>query len=84
MTGIISSLIVLSRKKPIKIMNITIYSSLALRLFVGLWSLLQFRNLFYTDGRTPLTSLVARSLSTHRTTQTQNKRTYKLPCLEWD
>jgi hypothetical protein len=47
--------------------------------------LLQFRNLFYTDGRTPWTSdqPVERTLPTHRTTQTQNKGTYKHPCLEW-
>jgi hypothetical protein len=39
--------------------------------------LLQFRNNFFTDGRTPWTSdqPVARPLPTHRTTQTQNKRT---------
>jgi hypothetical protein len=45
--------------------------------FVGPWPLLQFRNLFYTDGRTPWTGdqPVARPLPTHRTTQTQNKRT---------
>jgi hypothetical protein len=38
--------------------------------------LIQLRNLFYTDGRTPWTSdqPVARPLPTHRTTQTQNKR----------
>jgi hypothetical protein len=36
-----------------------------------------FRNLFYTDGRTPWTrdQSVERPLPTHRTTQTQNKRT---------
>jgi hypothetical protein len=27
---------------------------------------------------------VARPLPTHRTTQTQNKRTHRHPCLEWD
>jgi hypothetical protein len=43
--------------------------------FVGPWSPVQFRNLFYTDGRTPWTSdqLVAKPLPKHRTTQTQNK-----------
>jgi hypothetical protein len=42
----------------------------------GPWPFLQFPNV-YTDGRTPLTSdqPVARPLPTHRTTQTQNKRT---------
>jgi hypothetical protein len=46
---------------------------MAVQPFVGL----QFHNLFYTDGRTPWTSdqPVARPLPTHRTTQTQNKRT---------
>jgi hypothetical protein len=41
---------------------------------------------FYTHGRTPWTSdqSVARSLPTHRTTQTQNKRTHRQPCLEWN
>jgi hypothetical protein len=54
-----------------------IHSSMALQPFVGPWPLLQFRNLFYTDGRTRWTSdqPVARPLPTHRTTQTQNKRT---------
>jgi hypothetical protein len=50
---------------------------MALQPFVGPWPLLQFRKLFYTDGRTPWTGdqPVARPLPTHRTTQTQNKRT---------
>jgi hypothetical protein len=30
-----------------------IYSTMALQPFVGPWTLLQFRILFYTDGRTP-------------------------------
>jgi hypothetical protein len=66
-------------------MNSFIHSSMALQSFVGPWHLLQFRNLFYTDGRTPWTSdqPVARSLPTHRTTQTQKKGTHKHPCLEW-
>jgi hypothetical protein len=50
-----------------------IHSSMALQPFVGTWPLLQFRNLFYTDGRTPLTSdqPIARPLPAHRTTQTE-------------
>jgi hypothetical protein len=42
----------------------------------GPWALLQFLNL-YTVGRTPWTGdqPIARPLPTHRTTQTQNKRT---------
>jgi hypothetical protein len=32
-----------------------IHSSMALHPSIGPWSLLQFRNLFYTDGRTPWT-----------------------------
>jgi hypothetical protein len=40
---------------------------------------------FYTDSRTPWTrdQPIARPLPTHRTTQTQNKRTHRHPCLEW-
>jgi hypothetical protein len=47
------------------------------------WPLLQFRNLFHTDGRTPWASdqPVLRPLPRHRSTQTQNKRTHKYPCL---
>jgi hypothetical protein len=42
----------------------------------GPWPLIQFRNHFYTDARTPWMSdqLVASILSKQRTTQTQNKR----------
>jgi hypothetical protein len=60
-----------------------IHSSMALQPFVGPWPLLQFRNPFYTDGRTPWTSdqPVARPLPTHRTTQTPNRSTHKHPCL---
>jgi hypothetical protein len=54
--------------------------------FVGPLSLLQFCNLFYTDGRTPWTSdePVVRPLSKHRITQTQNKHIHRYPWLEWD
>jgi hypothetical protein len=54
-----------------------IHSSMALQPFVGSRSLLQFRNLVYTVGRTPWASNrpLARPLPTRRTTQTQNKRT---------
>jgi hypothetical protein len=50
---------------------------MALQPFVGPWPLLQFRNHFYTDGTTPWTGdqPVAKPLPTHRTAQTQNKRT---------
>jgi hypothetical protein len=49
----------------------------------GPWPLLQSRNHLFTDGRTPWTSYkpVERPLPTHRTTQTQNKRIYRHPCL---
>jgi hypothetical protein len=43
--------------------------------------------ILYTVGRTPWMGdqPVTRPLPTHRTTQTQNKRTqYRHPCLEWD
>jgi hypothetical protein len=58
---------------------------MALRPFVGTWPLLQFRNLYYTDGRTPWTSYqpVARQLPTHKTTQTQTKRRHRHPCFHW-
>jgi hypothetical protein len=50
---------------------------MALQPFVGPWSLLQFRYLYYEyiDSRNPWTSdqPVARPLPKHRTTQTQNK-----------
>jgi hypothetical protein len=51
-------------------------SIMALQPYVGPWSLFQFLNL-YTVGRTPWTrdEPVARPLTTHRTTKTQNKRT---------
>jgi hypothetical protein len=63
----------------------SIHSSMALQPFDGPWPLLQFRNLFYTDGMTPWTGdqPLARPLPTHRTTQTQNKRAHRHPCLEW-
>jgi hypothetical protein len=50
-------------------------SSMVLQPFVGPWSLLQFRNHFKTDGRTPWTGdqPVARQLPKHRPKQTQNK-----------
>jgi hypothetical protein len=51
--------------------------------FLGPGLIFQCLNLFYTDCRTPWTSdqPVARPLPIHRTTQTQNKRTHKHPCL---
>jgi hypothetical protein len=62
------------------------HSSMVVEPFVGPWPLFHFRNLFYTDSRIPWTNdqPVARPLPTHRTTQTQNKRTHRHPCLEWD
>jgi hypothetical protein len=56
---------------------------MALQPFVGPWPLLQFRNLYHTDGSTSWTGdqPVARPLPTHRTTQTQNKRTHRYPWL---
>jgi hypothetical protein len=48
---------------------------LALPAHSGLWPLVQSRNHFFTDGRTPWTSdqLVARPVPKRRTTKTQNK-----------
>jgi hypothetical protein len=53
-----------------------IYLSMALQPFVVPWPLFSFL-ILYTVGRTPWTGdqPVARPLPTHRTTQTQNKRT---------
>jgi hypothetical protein len=69
-----------------KLLHSFINSSMALQPFVGPRPLLQFRNHFYTDGKTPWTSdqPVARPLPIHRTTQTQNKRAHRLSCLECD
>jgi hypothetical protein len=54
---------------------------MALQPFVGPWPLLQFRNHFYTDGRTPWMSdqPVTRPLPTHRSTQTQNTGIHRHP-----
>jgi hypothetical protein len=63
-------------KRPLRVYQRSfIHSSMALQPFAGHWPFLQFRNLFYTVGRTPWTGdqPVARPLYTHRTTQTQNK-----------
>jgi hypothetical protein len=72
-------------KKKLEASNVFsfVHSSMAVQLFVEPWPLLQFRNLFYTDGRTPWTSdqPVARPLPTHRTTQTQNKRSHDIHAL---
>jgi hypothetical protein len=59
---------------------------MALQPLVGPWPFLQFRNLLYTDRRTPWESdqPVARPLPTRRTVQTQNKRAHRLRSLEWD
>jgi hypothetical protein len=61
----------------VHMVNFLIHSSMALQPFVGPWPLLQFRNHFYTVNRTHWTrdQPVARPLPTHRTAQTQNKRT---------
>jgi hypothetical protein len=78
----VESILCLIRITPWKRMrtdeaSIHFHSSVALQPFVEPWPLLQFRNLSYTDGRTPRTSdqPVARPLPTHKTTQTQNKHT---------
>jgi hypothetical protein len=49
------------------------------------WPLCQFLNL-YTIGRSPWTGDQpdARPLPTQRTTQTENKRTHRHPCFEWN
>jgi hypothetical protein len=59
---------------------------MALQPFVRPWPLIQFRNHFYADGRTPWTSdqPVAKPLPIRRTTRTQNKHTHRHPCLKRD
>jgi hypothetical protein len=61
----------------------SLHSSMVLQPFVGPWPLLQFRKLFYTDGRSPWTSdqPVAGPLPTYRTIQTENKRKHRYPFL---
>jgi hypothetical protein len=56
--------------------GLSIYLSIALQSFVGPWPLFQFLNL-YTFGKTPWTGdqPITRLVPSHRTTQTQNKRT---------
>jgi hypothetical protein len=56
---------------------LSIYLSTALYPFVWPWPLRQYRNPFYTEGRTPWTGdePVARPLPIHRRIQMQNKRT---------
>jgi hypothetical protein len=80
------------RTKVNKIKNISIYLSIYLPVCLWLCSpsldlgrFFSFLTL-YTVGKTPWTGdqPVARSLPTYRTTQTQNKRTHRYPCLEWD
>jgi hypothetical protein len=70
--------------EPSSFINSFIHSPMALQPFVGPWPLLQSRKLSYTVGRTPWTSdqSVARPLPTHRTTQTQNKRTLDIHAFE--
>jgi hypothetical protein len=62
---------------------LSIYSCTVLLLDLGRF--LSFL-ILYTVGRTPWTGdqPVARPLPTYRTTETQNKRAHKHPCLEWD
>jgi hypothetical protein len=76
---------ILSRFRAVTIDGVWIHSFVH-QPFVGSWPLLQFRNLFYTIGRSPWTSdqPVPRPLPAHRTTQTQNKRTHRHPCFQWD
>jgi hypothetical protein len=66
--------------------NEPFFFPVALLALTGPWPLLQFRIFFYTDGRTPWTSdkPVARPLPIHRTTQTENKLLYRLPCFGCD
>jgi hypothetical protein len=71
----------------------TIHSSIHSFIHQWLHSPLFCSGLFFSfvifshkDGRIPWTGdqPVARPLPTHRTTEPQNKRTNRHPCLEWD
>jgi hypothetical protein len=55
--------------------DLFIHSSMALQLLVGPWPLFQFRNPIHDRTLWTEDQPVARPLPTHRTTQTQNKRT---------
>jgi hypothetical protein len=59
---------------------------MALQPSVGPWQLFLSFLILYTVSWTPWTGnqSVARPLSTHRTTQTQNKRIHRHQCLERD
>jgi hypothetical protein len=65
-------------RSPVIVLSIylSIYLSMALQPFIGIWPLFQFLEL-YTVGRTPWTGdqPVTMPLPTYRITQTQNKRT---------
>jgi hypothetical protein len=66
--------------------HLFIHSSVALQFFVEPWPLLQFRNLFYTGDRTPLTSdqLVESPLTTHSTTKHRINANTNIQAVEWD
>jgi hypothetical protein len=65
-----------TEEQKVAALNEEFYPVMALQPFVGPWPLFQFLNL-YTVSRNPWTGdqPVARPLPTHRSTQTQNKRT---------
>jgi hypothetical protein len=91
--SVVTNVICLSRIPEVPTSNLY-RGPIILRFFsLSLWlysplDLGRFFNFFirYTADRTPSTEdqPVARTLHTHRTTQIQNKRGHRHPCLEWD
>jgi hypothetical protein len=67
-----SSIVVLSLTFDVE--HFICHSSMALQPYVGPWSLLQFRNLFYPEGKTPWVSdqaLRKASIYTQNNTNTE-------------
>jgi hypothetical protein len=64
------------RERKLHYIILSFLFSMAVPAHSAPWSTNKFRNNFFRDGRTPWTvdQLVARPLSKHRSTQTQNKR----------
>jgi hypothetical protein len=81
----ISNFTVITKETSVLSKHLCVHVSMALLSFFGPWPLFSFL-ILYIIGRTPWSGeqSVAKPLPTHRTTQTQNKRTYKHECLEWD
>jgi hypothetical protein len=66
--------------------SVILFYSMALPAHSVSWPLIQFRNHFFTNGRTLWTSdpPVARPLATHGTTQKRRINAHRNPCVKWD